>query len=189
MDAVDDGGKASALKITLPEMLSKELGDFASSNGLSKSEVIQDAIRQKLQTDPAWGWRLFFFKRRSPNPSEANWLKALVSSAQGALFKFAVCNQDIPHLAQMWVGSFVKVSGRNVHFQFLPYRPTPLLNSSYNDAHEIQLADGKLVVPTIHPSSFVPMGHQANPQLIYIFSIDISYVWDVDLSSPKMTQI
>lgn len=172
----DDLSRSVPLKITLTELLSKNLTDYAKANSKSKTEVIKDALQRLLSTDQTWNSRAYFFKKAKQ--TEANeLLKRLKQAPKGTLIKVASSKQDTPDSAYMLIGNLVKVDGSNVLLEFAnSYRPTSLTNNILNDPNAISLCTGTLVVPI---SEIIESGWSI-PQNRYLYEINIDLIWDID---------
>jgi hypothetical protein len=184
-DDASDQGKSAPLKVTFPEALMADLAAYSEARGVSKSEILKQALINRLDYDPTWQRRTYFFKRRESKISAKELVDGLSKAPKGSLVKVAIGPVDNPTNANIYIGSLVKTSGKVAYVEF-PYafRATGLQESMNSDHLEVALSSGCLVVPVENSSSIAGVGW---PQLQYIYAVDVSYIWDVDLSSPPPT--
>jgi hypothetical protein len=183
MDFEDvDQGRSAPLKVTFPETLMADLAAYAEAKGLSKSEILKQALTERLERDLTWQRRTHFFKRREPKISTKDMLEGLSRAPKGSLVKVAIGALDNPTTANIYIGSLVKTAGKVVHIEF-PYsfRATTLQDSMHNDHNDVALSSGGLVIPSENSLSVAGLGWN-NVQ--YVYAIDVNYIWEVDLSAP-----
>ena len=56
-------GANVAVKFSLPEGLVRNLSLYAQSTSRSKTEIVREAIENRLRNDPSWCAGLFFFEK------------------------------------------------------------------------------------------------------------------------------
>lgn len=94
-----DAALSYPLKATLPQNIFEELSDYADAKSMTKSDVIKEAIKEKLRYDEAWRDRIYVFKSLDKHDN-ADTLEALHSAPKGSLIKIASHETDIPNIAK-----------------------------------------------------------------------------------------
>lgn len=183
MDDFKDEQQSVAMKVALPERLHNDISLFAAYAGVSKSEFSRTAFMAYLDSLPVWKARSFFFQpndkvRSSEHVSIEDKLKL---SSKGSLIKVAALQVDAPDRANIVVGNLVRIKGREVSFD-IPhnFRPTHMVNSASEDANNVKMVSGKLVIPLT--DNVIIMGI---PSQRFIYTVDIDYIWDIDTNNPS----
>lgn len=170
-----DSSVTSALKVTLPENVFNDLTAYAEALSYSKSDVIKEAVRERISRDNAWNNRVYLFKKQSVSESDTilDLKKSLKMAKKGALVKVAVNRVDQPNNAGGWIFYLARYDNDFVYLE-LPILgvPSTTMDASTND---ISLESGTLVVPmeTSIQGVFGP-----NIQLTY--KVPLSYVWNIE---------
>lgn len=170
-----DSSVTSALKVTLPENVFNDLSAYAEALSYSKSDVIKEAVREKISRDNAWRNKIYLFKKQSLNEESmiADVKESLKMAKKGALVKVAVNSVDQPNNAGGWIFYLARYDNDFVYLE-LPILgvPSTTMDASTND---ISLESGTLSVPieTSIQGVFGP-----NIQLTY--KVPLSYVWNIE---------
>lgn len=170
-----DSSVTSALKVTLPENVFNDLTAYAEALSYSKSDVIKEAVRERISRDNAWNNRVYLFKKQSVSENDTilDLKKSLKMAKKGALVKVAVNRVDQPNNAGGWIFYLARYDNDFVYLE-LPILgvPSTTMDASTND---ISLESGTLVVPmeTSIQGVFGP-----NIQLTY--KVPLSYVWNIE---------
>lgn len=165
-----DSAVSSSLKVTLPENVFNELSTYSEANSFSKSDVIREAVKEKIARDSAWAKRLFLFSKQTSTPKDdvANILESLKMAKKGALIKIAASKDDIPSLAAALICYLVKYDEQYAYVEIPSQYPATFLDK---DVQEISMCAGTLSVPkeirnpdlnSLLPGSFIhkiPLGH------------------------------
>jgi len=170
-----DSSVTSALKVTLPENVFNDLSAYAEALSYSKSDVIKEAVREKISRDNAWNNKIFLFKKQSIKEIDtiANLKESLKMAKKGALIKVAVNRVDQPNNAAGWIFYLARYDNDFVYLE-LPILGIPSTNMDAS-TNDVSLESGTLVVPieTSIQGVFGP-----NMQLTY--KVPLSYVWNIE---------
>lgn len=169
-----DSGSSSSLKVTLPDNVFKELSDYAEANSVTKSDVIRESLRDRMNNDLQWKSRRFLFKKTNPyNPDDTK--EILKSSSKGTLVKIVAYHQDTPSLAQGLVCYLVRYDDSHVYIE-VPnqYPSTTFLN---NDTSDVSMCHGFLSVPE---KIDLPNTGWGVPQYSLIYKLPFEFIWDID---------
>ncbi|GAB2955921.1 ribbon-helix-helix domain-containing protein [Hafnia psychrotolerans] len=184
-DDFEDGdqeqqGANVAVKFTFPGGLARSLNLYAQSTSRSKTEIVKEAIEQRLRSDPAWLAGLFFFEKNGEK-DEKRFLEALHQAPRGTLIKVAALNKDAPDSANILICNFIRARDRLISFEIpTNFRPTLLSESRYTDLTSVKLVSGQMVLP--HEDQNVgALGMTRR----WVYTIDIKYIWDVDCQPPQ----
>lgn len=173
------------MKIAVPERLHSDVSTFAHYAGWSKTEFARTAFSTFLESQPVWKARAFFFQpnEKIRSQQDVKIEEKLKSASKGSLIKVASLQVDAPDRANMIVGNLVRIKGREVSFD-IPnnYRPTHIAQNISDDANNVKMVAGLLVIPLIDNVNSLLGSTQR-----YIYTIDLDYVWDVDTNTPSFS--
>lgn len=174
-DEQEEQGANVAVKFTFPAGLARSLNLYSQHTSRSKTDIVKEAIEQRLRNDPAWLAGLFFFEKNSET-DENRFLAALQQAPRGTLLKVAALNKDSPDGANILICNFIRVKGRQVSFDIpTNFRPTLLSESRYTDLTSVKLVSGQMILPH-EDRNIGPLGMTHR----WVYTIDIRYIWDVD---------
>ena len=165
------------LKVTLPQNIFDELSDYADANAMTKSDVIKDAVKEKLRYDEGWRDRLYFFKSLNQYDN-ADTLEALHTAPKGSLIKMASHETDIPHIAKSLICNLVKYDKTHVYIEV----PSRRLFSSImdDDVSSISMMEGTLSVPTLVEGEPIDLLSRRKPRYNLIYKLPLEYIWQID---------
>jgi hypothetical protein len=178
----DAASRGIPLKVTLPEAVFDELSTYADSKSLSKTEVIRSALQSRFAADPVWNRKLYVFQKRDAKDADKMaLLERLKTAPIGTLLKIAGSAIDSPASATICICNMLKVSDHIVSFEIISSyaRPTSLSDNIFMDKCNVSLNAGRLIVP--HQVDMVTF---IGPYQQYVYTVDVSYVWDADTSPP-----
>lgn len=170
-----DSAVSSSLKVTLPENVFNELSTYSEANSFSKSDVIREAVKEKIARDRSWTNRLFLFKKQSLTHQDDVYdlIESLKMAKKGALIKIAASKDDIPSLADAFICYLVKYDAQHAYVEIPSQYPATFLDK---DVQDISMCAGTLSVPkeirapdlyTLLPGSF-------------IHKVPLSHIWGID---------
>lgn len=170
-----DSAVSSSLKVTLPENVFNELSIYSEANSFSKSDVIKEAVKEKIARDSAWAKRVFLFSKQTltPKDDESNLVESLKMAKKGALIKIAASKDDIPSLAAAFICYLVKYDAQHAYVEIPSQYPATFLDK---DIQDISMCAGTLSVPkeirapdlySLLPGSF-------------IHKVPLSHIWGID---------
>ncbi|MGL4667952.1 MAG: hypothetical protein ACRCWR_08480 [Saezia sp.] len=167
------------LKLTLPEGLIKAIDSFVKHFDGTKSEFAKFAFAKFLNENEFWQARRYFFKpSQTTQPKKEEIKNALRNNPKkGVLIKLALAPDDTPSLASLFICNLVRLDNEMISFN-IPYnieRNTAMTNNLFLDQQNISLAreDSLLTIP------------KKDQYGIYIYSVPIDYIWDVDTATPQ----
>ncbi|EFH3471344.1 TPA: hypothetical protein SI386_003659 [Escherichia coli] len=173
-------GANVAVKFSLPEGLVRNLSLYAQSTSRSKTEIVREAIENRLRNDPSWCAGLFFFEKNEEKKDEESVLEMLHKAPKGTLLKVVGLNKDAPDSANVLICNFVRARGRQISFDIpVNFRPTPLNDSRFTDLSSVKLVGGQMVLPQ-SDQNMGPFGLTQR----WIYTIDVKYIWDIDCTHP-----
>lgn len=176
-----DSSVTSALKVTLPENIFNDLTLYAEAMSYSKSDVIKEAVREKIAGDNAWKNRFYAFKKQRVNEKDyiADLKESLKMAKKGALVKIALHRQDQPNNAAACICHLAKYDKDFVYLEISPVAPYSFMDFTTND---VSLESGTLVVPEeVVSQGMLTTIHQ------FIYKVPLIYVWDIDCNpSPSI---
>lgn len=169
-----DLSTTSAFKVTLPDNVFRDLSDYADALSFTKSDVIKEAIKEKISRDTAWLKRIFVFRKQEDNTEfSLDLIESLKLAKKGALIKVAGCYSDKPANADGWIFQLIKFDDEFVYIEPPFGMPATFLDTGVND---ISLEKGALLVPEITISPGV-LGTTIT-QMIY--KVPHRFVWGID---------
>jgi len=170
-----DSSITSALKVTLPENVFNDLSIYADALSYSKSDVIKEAIRDKISNDNAWANKMFMFKKQWHKQEDmiADLKESLKMAKKGALVKVAVNRVDQPNNSAGWIFYLAKYDNDYVHLE-LPMLGVPSTTMDASTS-EVSLECGTLVVP----SEIITQG-MLGPITQLTYKVPLSYVWSIE---------
>lgn len=170
-----DSSVTSALKVTLPENVFNDLSVYAEALSYSKSDVIKEAVREKIARDNVWNNRIYLFKKQMHNESDmiADLKESLKMAKKGALVKVAVNRVDQPNNAGGWIFYLAKYDNDFVYLE-LPILGIPSTSMDVS-TQDISLEGGTLLVPNEDA-----MQGMLGPTIQLTYKVPLSYVWNID---------
>ena len=170
-----DSAVSSSLKVTLPENVFNELSTYSEANSFSKSDVIREAIKEKIGRDNSWINRLFLFPKQTKNAQDdiANIIESLKIAKKGALIKIAANKDDMPSVASALICYLVKYDDQHVYVEIPSQYPATFLNK---DVQDISMCSGTLSVPKeIRAPDLYPFLSGT-----FIHTVPLSHIWGID---------
>lgn len=172
-----DSALSYPLKVTLPQNVFDELSDYADANSMTKSDVIRDAVKEKLRYDEEWRDRIYVFKSLKQYDN-ADTLEVLHTAPKGSLIKIASHETDIPNIAQGLICNLVKYDKTHVYVEV----PSRKLFSAVmdDDVSNIAMIEGTLIVPKL--VEVEPMNLLSHRKRRYnlIYKLPLEYIWQID---------
>jgi len=169
-----DKSTTSAFKVTLPDNVFQELTDYSDALSLTKSDVIKEAVREKIGRDSTWLSKIFLFKKHGVNQDYvADLQECLKVAKRGALIKVAGSYDTRAAYANGWIFQLISFDNDSVQIE-----PTAALPPTFLDnlTNEISMEKGTLLVPKIAYTQ----GLYGTPVSHMTYQVPLEYVWGID---------
>jgi len=176
-----DSSKTTAIKITLPDNVIKELEIYSDANEQTKSDVIRDAIKLKVGTDEAWLNKLYLFKMQVTD-IKSYYIDRLSRATIGSLIKIVANKNNMPNLASAYICNLVRYDDEYVYVEIPNLYPVTSIST---DVNNISMASGTIIVPEIHKKENLLVSGWT--QSMFVYRIPFDYIWEIEIDRQPQT--